>query len=576
MTRLTELRRRLARLRRRRRFIRWETGYSALLLAVLWALAAAFLIDWFFEMNRPQRAVSLVLCAGVTIWAFRRYTLPWLGRNETEVDVALLVERLEHIDTDLVAAVQFESPEAVQWGSVQLEQVVIDDVAARAKKIDVMRGLSREELSRRSILLLLTLVLWIAGAIYFRNHTRAFFNRFLLGSMHYPTRTVIESITVADQEVDPARPWRTPVRVRYGAPVPFEVRCSGELPDKGKAVLTALESGLKTTLALEPVDGQPGVYAGTIGEDKGDSASRSRLTESADYQLFLGDAWTDPARLILAPLPVVEVELEVEAPPYAKASPDATPVTMPRGLQQISVIEGSRVVLRVYSDKPLKEATVSIEKQAHKLRRADPDGPDAAKSPHEQWILDEDSPLSAVTKPIWYRVQVTDTDDMQLERPIEGSIRIQTDFPPRIAAGVVTEYVLPTAKPTIYFQAIDDYALARVSVKRKVTHANGETEEKESDIYRLPSGESPKKRLQQNFPFELAPLGLKKGDRLEITLKAVDFRGSRDGKSASAEPLVFQVTDEAGIFEHMGEADRWSARQLKTMIQRQLGIGESP
>jgi len=115
MTKLSSLRARLADLRRRRQAVRWATGYAALALAVLWALVVAFLVDWSLQMTRPQRLVSLVVCAGVVFWAMRRFTLPWLGQRETDLDMALLVERQQKIDSDLVAALQFETPEAARW-----------------------------------------------------------------------------------------------------------------------------------------------------------------------------------------------------------------------------------------------------------------------------------------------------------------------------------------------------------------------------------------------------------------------------------------------------------------------------
>ena len=130
MTKLSKLHARLRRLRRRRQSLRWGTGYSALVIAVLWVLVGTFLVDWLFHTNQLQRVVLLVIgrtgnhravgllvaAAGIVVWAFRRYTRPWLGARESEVDMALMVERQKHIDSDLVAALQFESPEAPAWG----------------------------------------------------------------------------------------------------------------------------------------------------------------------------------------------------------------------------------------------------------------------------------------------------------------------------------------------------------------------------------------------------------------------------------------------------------------------------
>jgi hypothetical protein len=75
---------------------------------------------------------------------------------------------------------------------------------------------------------------------------------------------------------------------------------------------------------------------------------------------------------------------------------------------------------------------------------------------------------------------------------------------------------------------------------------------------------------------DLAPLGLSKGDQLKLTFEAIDYRGSLAGKSALSEPLILHVTDERGVLAAMVEADERSARQLDAIIQRQLGIGESP
>ncbi len=587
MTRLADLHKRLARLQRRRQRVRWETAYSALLLAVLWILGAIFLIDWLvvhvvfgsFLMGSTttplQRVLLLIVGVGVAVWAFRRYTLPWLGQQETELDMALLVEREERIDSDLVAAVQFESPEAPQWGSVQLEQAVIEDVATRGGRINVMRGLSRKELSRRSKLLLVTAIVWVLVAVCLSGHVRVFFNRLLLGSKHYPTRTRIESIAISGHDIqNPTHPDSTPSKplmLTYGEPLKFEVCGKGSFPEKGTARLAASRSGLRTAITLLPAGDEEAQPAGGNEEIRMYVAELPRLVDSVRYQIFLGDAWTEPGYLGVGQLPNVELQLEVEPPAYATTGPKAGPVAMQRGLRQISVVEGSRVRVNIYSDKPLQNAILTISEQEYSLKCAD------SEASPQQWVLDpKGTPLSAVTEPVRYSLQVTDTDGLRLEQPIEGTVRIQADSPPRIAAAVVTQLVLPSAKPTVYLHAVDDYGLARISIAHKVIGAGGESAEGQSDIYKLPAGKSPEKNIEKTYSFDLSSLELKKGDRVEVVLRAVDFRGPREGKTASAETLVFEVTDEAGILEHLTEKDRRSVRQLKTMIQRQLGIGESP
>jgi hypothetical protein len=73
----------------------------------------------------------------------------------------------------------------------------------------------------------------------------------------------------------------------------------------------------------------------------------------------------------------------------------------------------------------------------------------------------------------------------------------------------------------------------------------------------------------------LAALGLTKGDQVRVTLKATDYRGAGKGQSSTSEPIVLDITDEAGILAALSETDERSAKQLETIIERQLGVGGS-
>ncbi|NQU25246.1 MAG: hypothetical protein HQ567_28510 [Candidatus Nealsonbacteria bacterium] len=606
MTKLHELRKRLASLRRRRQRIRWETGYSALLLAVLWVAAVALLFDWSFErvMTVPARACVLGVCAAAVIAAFFLFVRPWLGRRESDLDMALLVERTEHIDTDLIAAVQFESAEAPEWGSVQLEQAVIESVALSGKRLNVMRGLSRKELSRRFLLLLLTVAVW--GGIYWgaRGHVHAFLSRmFLLSGVHYPTDTRIDAIaiknahgdldnpkapidwkTVDGRKIDPVYPGKTPIKILFAQQARFEVKCSGELPKKGRVEINTSLSKVHTTVELKPrTDGTllPGtcVYVGEL----------EPLREKVFYRVLLGDAWTDWGVLGTTQLPIVTVELEVVPPSYARGSDYAGPLKMPIGRRQISVVEGSQVLVKVSSDKRLKQAKLKIVSrtangangdQSFDFERVEKDPNNKDNDNRDVWALGSKlSPLHAVVEPIRYALTVLDEDDQPLERPIEGMIRIRADGPPRIAAATNTPFVVPEAVPTIYFHAVDDYGLDRVYATYSVARGSDEQAATgEIPIFSAKSGSQWPTTVHPNrgHGIDLSSLGLQKDDKLTVTLHAVDYRGGRAAKSAEADPLVFQVTDQQGILAAQLEFDRLSAGELNTMIRRQLGIGDSP
>src|SRR5262249_42580060 len=104
MSPLTRLRSQLAGLRRRRRSIRVAAAMFALCVGVLWTLAVIFVLDWLFAMDRPQRAIAIAAGIGAIAWCYHRYVGPLLAKSESEIDVALMVEKQQQLPSDLVAA----------------------------------------------------------------------------------------------------------------------------------------------------------------------------------------------------------------------------------------------------------------------------------------------------------------------------------------------------------------------------------------------------------------------------------------------------------------------------------------
>ena len=573
MNRLTDIHRRLLRLGRTRNRFRRATAYSAVVSALLAALAVAFPIDWYFQrsMDFWQRLFLLALCAAVTIWAFRRFARPWLRGHESELDLALMVERQEHVDSDLVAALEFEWPEAPTWGSVQLEEAVIEQVAVQGSRFRIMENLPRRELRRRTKVLVAAVAVWVVLVALVPAHVAVFLRRLLLSPEHYPTRTHIDAITVASQPVEPAAWGRKPIRLRYGQPVAFTVHGSDELPAEGTVDLVARQGGLHASVLLQPVADQPGTYAGQL----------PRLVDDVRCQLYLGDAWTDPGDVLCTQLPVIELEAEYLPPAYASRNGNQ-PVAVARGMRQFSVLEGSEVRMKVRADKVLKEVVLTLDDKPFQLVR------DESSDPTSQlWVTgEEETPLGCVLQPTRYSVQVTDFEEQQLERPLEGVIRVQPDLPPQVAnPKTQTPVVVPAGRPTIYYGAKDDYALARIWMSCEISHgqpgsrgseSNGGTSRTvEVPVYDLPAGETPQRLISGEFPLNFAPLGVVKGDTVKVTVWAKDFRGRREGKASSSEPLVFQVTDELGVLAHLAEADKLTAGELKTMVEKELGIGQS-
>jgi hypothetical protein len=547
MTQLLELRTHLHRLQRRRRLARWSAGLVALALAILWGLVAVFLIDWTADLATSLRLVVLAGWAIFVLLAAWYWARPWLTHRESDLDIALLVEKQHHIDNDLVAALEFESPEAASWGSSQLEAAVVRYVADFSKQIKLEDGLASTPIRGRAWFLAVTCVLLLLAAGLFPYYCVAFVNRLLLGSMHYPVQTHIDGVRVNNQAWNVAR--ADSQRSPYGQALRFEVKGSGQLPTTGRVELSTLVDKSSTSIVLSPLPDRPGVYTGEL----------PRLVDSVQCQVFLGDDWTEQREILAIPLPVVTIALDAKSPDYAAG------LEAQSGARQISVVEGTRVAVELKcTNKSLERAVLTIGQKDFPLAAVDP-----AK---QSWRLaPEGTPLADITEPVRYEVRVIDVDGLGLAEPIQGFIRLKSDRPPRVTAALVTQYVLPTGKPRITYGVADDYGIAQLRFNVQILHADGTSQDQLID---RPIANGPQKVLQGRYPLDLASLNLVKGDQLKLTLEACDFRGQRPGHWAASESLVLHVTDERGVLAAMSETDQRSARQLESIIQRELGIGD--
>jgi hypothetical protein len=544
-------------------------GVMELALLLLAAIAVDFLLDWLFSFSRPQRAFLLLLQAALALWGLRRFVWPALVARETNIDLALLVEREHGIDSDLVAALQFDLREADEWESRQLESAVVDRVAGLGHQLDVGQGLSIGRVRfLGSALATFGFVLAVA-ALFFPAHAAAFMNRLLLGSAHYPTRTQIVRITINGAPVDPGGAALPPPRIPFGGAVRFEVESAGISPESGSIRMLAPGGGA-AAVPLVPRQAPVGPIeatepAASHSNRVGYAGDLARLMESVSYQVFLGDAWTEPAPLEIIPPPVVSLELDHTPPPYVARG---TPASRSTNSRQLSVIEGSHVSMTLRcSNKPLAKVELVTEGVHYPLEAQDAE--------RHVWKIPElGTPLARVIAPVPFEVEVADLDGISPEAPLRGHIRIEADRPPRIAAAVVTEKVLPAARPGITWGAADDYGLAEIRIHKQVIRSSGQIEQTVDVVRKIPDQSQPQKALRGRLELDLAPFGLAKGDQVRVTLEAVDYRGDHPGTPVQSEPVVFHVTDESGILAGLVEADEKSARQLDEIIQRQLGAGE--
>lgn len=538
-SRLAILRSRLVSLRWARASLRaiaaWSTFGSSLIIALL----SVFVLDFAFRLAVPERIVVLGLALASLGWAFWRFTWPMLGPRESEMDLALLVERQHRIDSDLIAALQFES-KPTRWGSPQLTEAVVDYVAAASPTINVFHGLDRRQMLRRFGLFAVSLALALLLLFLLPRHAAAFINRLTLGSMHYPTRTRIEAIYVNRTPVfGDSSQGNSPTdcKAAQGRPLTFLVACSGQLPPTASVILTADKASQdRTRLELRPLSLNDRL---------------ARLREAADRvsdALRVGSANISPIfiehlrSLIAVDAPEAVVPL-ITARETKDLQPIATAIAAvvdhwPTDRTQTSLLAGELPRLgddlrfhvnagdattdraHVYMiPLPIVEVriTPTLPKYAsRRVRDGDASGRQLAmpegssvelvvactnRKPLASVALtlhglqgtqrldlvptdatrclwspkEANTPLTDIRRELRYEVQVVDADGLSLEAPIRGTIRIRPDEPPVAVAEVIHKVVLPTASPIVNYRATDDYGIARIAVLIEIERAASQT-----------------------------------------------------------------------------------------------------
>jgi hypothetical protein len=564
-TKLATLRQRLGHLRRSRAAVRWGSAVCAPIAVALWLLVAAFLCDWSFDLPLSIRGLVLVGWIAGGIWAVRTLAWPLVCIRESEQDVALLVEQQHRIDTDLVAALQFEQPQAAKWGSSRLEQAVVDYVAEFSPSLDVYQGFSYQTLPKRAGILVVTLLLIAVMALVFPEHASAFWNRFLLGGDHYPTKTRIVSIEINGQSVPVHAPRKSlfsksevpHVRISYGQQILVQAQCEGVIPAQGFANLAGVNSDAVNRVSM----------AATSVDSTRFTTEISNVADSFRVRIEMGDALSDAAEVVIVPLPLVDISWNVTPPKYAATA--AKPVETDGGSRQLAVLEGSSAGLTlVCSNKRLKSASMTLNGSTDSIALV------AGKSQDStgQWHLPKGTPFDFIRAGLKYEIQVEDEDGLSMESTIKGEFRLRTDRLPRIVASAVTRQVLPTATPKLDYAAGDDFGVARIVAIVQISREDGTSSRHEVVSKVIKTEDQPVSIIRDQIPVPLSPYELKKGDEVKVTLEVTDWRGDIPGQKGIGESVTFNVTDLNGILAQTGDEDKKTAKQLDEILRRELGI----
>jgi len=460
--------------RRIRRLLCWQ--FAARLLA---AVGAAFwvglLLDWSFEPS-PGVRLGVMIAAGLAIFAWLvQTTLEPLFRRLPDQQLAVLIEQREPAFADsLITAVELaqrrdqqneEQPlTAVRAAAAAPHPQLAAATTARASDLAERRTapwLTDPKPTRRWIALALAGLASIVGLGMVSQETlHTYARRLALDAQLWP-RAVHLSIDGFVQ--DSSGVWRKTIARGDSLPLAVRADLSGEHRAPGEVWLSYKDAeGITTRGAFarigKPTSGdQPHqLYTHTIEEVRSDLRMRIRG----------GDARLAPVEVTVASRPVVVgAELKVFPPAYLNQ-----PVRRRSAAAAGSLPEGSRVVLRIATSKPLQQVSVNWTGDNA------PRPPEVVLTPGERTFLISTVPLVSDRR---LEIQLEDTDHIASNAPYPILLAIKPDRPPRVLLEMVGigAAVTPDARLEMNLTLEDDHALgdARVDLQIDKQPAEGLT-----------------------------------------------------------------------------------------------------
>ncbi|MEX0818853.1 MAG: hypothetical protein WD070_04650 [Pirellulaceae bacterium] len=564
MSGLPTFRMRLKRLKYRRAFVRWQTAIAHGVVVWIGALFALLVIDWSLRLEAVPRLMVISVTIGVTAWRMLRHVVPQVMHDETIVDLGLLLERTHGVDSDLVAALQFDATPHSDAGSPELQRAVIERAAEISETLDFRSAVPREASRRASCYAAIAILAAAAAWFAFPSHASAFWNRLMLGDATYPTRTQIDEIEINGQS--------EMARVVEGDAVAFRVECSGVTPGAGIVKLRGVETGDSTSVVLKRTGA-----ASELAFYTGDGPS---LNEPVEYSIHIGDAQTEPRRIEILRRPLVELTIEAEAPAYMHS--EATR----HDERFVQVLEGSAVELsvRCTNDKRLRQVGLELITEDEHAEEVETITFTAADRAAMLWRLDAaTSGLTRVLNDFQFRVFVVDEDGLETFHPIEGAVRVKRDHAPTATVASSHQAVMPNARPTIAYTAADDFGVGSMVLRARRTGTQGPEESGQAAAsseaaatlsFDLPlSAARPgPAAVSAEYVLDLGPMKLAEHDTLLVWLEVTDYRGTWPGVSAISEPIEIEIMDERGVLDAILRSDADAEQMLSDVIERELGL----
>lgn len=422
---------------------------AALFVAIL---AATMLIDWLMDLSYLVRVVLLLANLSVIGSVIvRQVLMPLIFRPDDET-VSLWVEQSQPaFNSRLISAVQLSRPGALEEGfSVAMIKALIRETEAIAQPLDFARVIATDRMGRNAALAIGVVVLGLIGLAIGGEPAGDLLKRAVL----VPGVEVPRKTRVIIDEGD--------LLVARGDSVTLAARAEGIVPARGRIVIE-YASGRTQTIPIHPVEAGSDRFERTI----------DGVQESFSYRIYLNDG-RSPERHVRAEVRPAVAELSIEQifPSYTGLG------RMRRAPGDLTILEGSRLVLRVRASKPVTTSTSQgdfanyvymhgSEARYRLIPEADDPTLLIAVDGNQKHI-----PVPKYPQPTrGFSIHLTDALGLTSQDPTVYRLDLQPDRTPTVrVTHPLRREILVTSAATVAigFDAADDFALGAARIRYRI------------------------------------------------------------------------------------------------------------
>ncbi len=555
------------RLRRlRTKILAWflVDGLSRVLLCVVLVIGLDLLVDWLFHLDRPQRAVMLVLAVGAAAAVFyRRVVRPLSCRLSDDALCLQIEDRNQQLRQGLISAVQFARMDDFEsrGTSPALVRATIDRAMQQTADVRFEGILRRDRFIVNVALLAVALAALVGvGVSSAANDSMAiwFDRNVLLGDLQWPqdVHLVVRGVVWLGNgdgrlTIPRGDDWPLVVTVRDD---------SRRLP---KMVYVDFRGGS----GWRPDSGQsrPMHRAG----DRQFQTTLRNVVEAFEFRARCRGASTAWITVELVDRPSAQqFHLAATSPKYAGGETEP----LPPGMGPYYVLKGSTLEVRGTANKRLSKAILVAGNKRHEMTVTG--GRDFGTS----------LPAGDVGAGV-YHVELTDTERLVLpgasepgplssKHPTSFTLKIKPDREPRVVVKPtgVGMLVVPGARIPLDCRIRDDYLITAARLRHQW---RGESSDEGSQgVDPLDEFTRLANRASAAFQsdLELPPLQIPAGSRLSFFVEADDNDDVSGPKSGKSTTIVLRVVSEDELRTDLLRREKQRRLEFQRYLKQQEDV----